>query len=418
MYEALLFLLLLLCSPFLAYRYLCKKKYRGFSSLKLGFRRVPDFSAGPLIWVHAVSVGEIKAVSALVKLLKENCPKYRIVISSITRTGHEEAKKSCPGADAHLFMPFDFIRVIRRFLKNVSPELVLISETDIWPNFLRVCKEKGARIALVNGAISERSCRRLKKVPFFARYYFSPFDLFLLQNEIYEKRFASLGIPSGKIGVIPNLKWDDRYQEMDAEELLFLRKRFGIKGPVITVGSTHEKEEEMILSELIPLLQEDPDLKIVLVPRHPERFSDVEKLLHKKGISYACSAGPQEMLSERVILVNEMGFLRKCYQISSLAVVAGSFIPKIGGHNIMEPSYFSVPCLFGPYMQKQSTSVDLVLKNRAGQQTEIRQLASAVRELLKNDAERKLMGERGKRIFTEAAGGSQKTFERIKTFLK
>lgn len=399
--------------PLFFFQLWTKGKYKGKIKEKLGLKIYPFDVEKQTIWIHAVSVGEIKAVSSLLKDIKDAFPDYQLIVSSITETGHAEAKKCTPFVDHHILMPVDFKGVMRDLLMGLKLKLVILVETDIWPNFLSECKKKGAGVVLVNGKVSERSFKRLEKIPSFANWYFSPFNLLLVQDKVYKQRFIDLGVSPEKLSIVPNLKLDDVYPELSKKEEEALKEKLGIDNQCVTIGSTHDGEEEGILKALTPLLNENKALKVLFVPRHPERIHEVEKLLERLNLNFA-KLSDANAKNNSIILVDRMGFLRTCYQISDVAVVAGSFTPKVGGHNILEPLWYSTPTVFGPYMQTQSQFLHLVNQAQAGSQVPIESLEKTLQELLKNTTKRAEMGQRGRAIFDQASGGSKLAF----TFLK
>lgn len=375
-----------------------------FFAKKYAFRRkfkMPDIVKGdkPLIWVHAVSVGETKAVAKLAKLLKEHL-NATLVFSNITGTGYQEALKSLPFADYHLLFPLDFSWTMRALIDKVKPDLVVLTETDFWINFLECAEQSGATIALVNGKISERSYQRLQYLPWLAKKLFSPVSLFCVQCELYGERFKTLGVPKEKIHTVPNLKYEDAPVQIDSTEL---KNKLGIVDGdfVIVAGSTHPGEELIILDAF--LKANIPQSKLLIVPRHPERFNTVAGDLKRRGVAF--SRYSENALSERVILVDAMGLLRQCYALGSIAVVGGSLVPGIGGHNILEPLFYSVPVLFGPFMNGQPDMVEIALKYGVGKATNGQELA--------NDFEFSVPKEKFILAREGIQGGVQQTFELI-----
>lgn len=418
LYEIALWLLALIMLPKMLYQWLFKGKYQ--SSFKqrfgIGFPTI-DKQDRPLIWVHAVSVGETKAVAALVKLLKSKWTNPIILISSVTETGHTEAKRSIPFADYHVFMPFDLNWVIGPLVKRLKPNLVIISEGDLWFHFLRHAKQQGATVAIVNGKISERSLSRFKKIPLFSRALYSQIDLFCLQNQIYQTRFLELGIPNYKIVVTGNMKFDEEYPKLSPEELLEWKKQLGISSTdrVFVVGSTHDPEEKIVIEALKKVWVHHPELKVLIVPRHPERFDLVAKLLEDQGVRFArYSAKDRITGNESVLLVDAMGVLRKCYQLADLALVAGSYTEKVGGHNIIEPCWYGVPVLFGPHMHTQMELVQLVKQYDAGLQVPPEDLEKTLLELLGDSEKRALLGKNGSRMVTDMKGATVRTWNALR----
>lgn len=404
--------------PFFFFQYFTKKKYKSKLREKLGLKTYKFKKGTPTIWLHAVSVGEIKAASNLLKQIKEAYPASTIIVSSITETGHQEAKRSTPFADHHIMLPIDFKSVMNSLLKGLSLDLVLLVETDIWPNFLQACKKRGAKIGLINGKISERSYRRLKKIRPFANWYFSTLDFLLVQDEVYQKRFIDLGFDPKSVKITSNLKLDDSYPTLNNTELKSLKEKLGVGELCITIGSTHEGEEKSLIQEIKPLLKKYPNLKILLVPRHPERNNEVEAFLQQTGLTFGRYSQKDTLHNKQVLLIDTMGFLRTCYQLAQVAIVAGSYTSKVGGHNILEPLWYSTPCLFGPHMQTQAQFVHLVKQAKAGLQTPLKSLKNTLEELFENTSQRRSMGERGRAIFDAASGGTSITFKYLKKMLE
>jgi len=248
---------------------------------------------------------------------------------------------------------------------------------------LKEVKAAGANVVLVNGKLSERSFKRLLFLPFFAKRLFSFIDRFCLQSERYEERFAKLGVPEEKISVTGNLKLDITPDLMSLEEKERLKNELGIGAEerLIVLGSTHAPEEEELLAALDAL--KIPHLKVLLVPRHPERFAKVAAGVQAGGHSLLhYSRREKRGGDERIILIDAMGLLHKCYQIADVAVVAGSFTQRVGGHNIFEPVQVGVPVLFGPHMQAQNDLRELVLSSGCGFQVSLQELSGKVLELL------------------------------------
>ncbi len=421
LYEIILWVLAIIYLPKLAYDYFIQKKYQKSLMQRLGFN-FPLIKKGKrkLIWIHAVSVGETKAVSSLVKTIHRELNNPLIIISSITETGHEEAKRSIPLADYHVYLPWDLSFIIRPIVKRVAPDWVIIAETDLWYNFLKSAKKNGAIIALVNGKISQRSWNRFKKFPYFTKKLFSVFDLLCLQSQHYYDRFRSLGLDESKLYITGNLKFDDEYPRFSDEERDAWKKQLQISvdDQVVVVGSSHDSEEKMILEQFKIVWTERPKTKLVIVPRHPERFNQVAGLLQKENISYMrfslLGAGDA---NAKVILVDAMGLLRKCYQLADVAIVAGSYVQHVGGHNILEPSSYGVPVIYGPFMQSQPELVELMREYKAGFEISMPDLARQILDLLKDGPKRTQVGENGLRMLKDVNGGTQKTWQALKQFV-
>jgi len=412
---ALLYDLALTCFlPALLYQRLIKGKYRGNFLKRFGVDFPEIEKKKKLIWLHAVSLGETKAIAPLAKKIKEEFADSRIIVSSITETGHAEAKKSIPFADAHFFLPFDLSWIIRPIVRRLSPDLIILSETDLWLNFLTAGKEAGAKIALVNGKLSEKSMRRYERFPFAARRVWPQIDLFCVQSEIYKQRFEKVGVPGERMVVTGNIKHDREIKPLDEGEKAGFRERLGILPGerVVVAASTHDPEERMFLSALKEIWKEHPAAKALLAPRHPERFDEAAELLRDEKIPfqrYSELSNP----SEKVILVDRMGMLDNCFQIADLALVGGSFTEKVGGHNILEPCAYGTPVLFGPYMHSQPDMTAMVLEYGAGRQIGLGRMAEEISALLRRPEERRALGESGLKLMADCRGAAERTFSAI-----
>jgi 3-deoxy-D-manno-octulosonic-acid transferase len=420
-YEICLWIAAGLAAPKILFQYFFKKKYHDSLWARLGFK-LPEFDGShPLIWIHAVSVGETKAAVSLARELKLRYPTFKLAISSITETGHAEAIRSFPFADYHFYLPFDFSFLIKKMMRKATPALLLLCESDFWYNFLHYAKKEGALLALINGKISQESARHFKNVRFFSKKLFNQFDVLCIQNKMYEKRFLEAGGPVEKMKVTGNLKLDDEYPRLSLDESAEWRKKLGILPGqlVLTIGSSHDPEEKLCLGHLKDIWKTHSELKVILVPRHPERFKEVEELLESEKLAWIsftdihCRTG-----KEQVILMDAMGLLRMCYQLADLALVAGSFTPKVGGHNILEPCWYEKPVLFGPHMHTQVELVDLMLEAQAGVQTTHEELGQAIERWLNDPFLRQRVGQNGYQLIKSLRGSTTRTLAALDPILQ
>jgi 3-deoxy-D-manno-octulosonic-acid transferase len=415
LYELALWLLALVTLPKVLYDYYVKKKYKQSLGSRLGFN-FPIIKKGgrKLVWIHAVSVGETKAITALVKTIRNEMHNPIIVISNITETGHAESKRVLPLVDYHVFLPIDLRFIIRPIVKLTAPDLVIVSETDLWYNFLKSARDFGAKLVLVNAKISERSFNRYQKFTVFSHKIFSLFDLICVQSKHYYERFKNLGISTEKLKITGNLKFDDEYPKLTQEQHDVWKQQFQIteENQIVVVGSSHDPEEKMILDQMKLVWLKFPHAKLMIVPRHPERFHDVAGVLEKEAIPYMrFSQINGGCKNAKVILVDAMGLLRKCYQLADIAIVAGSYISRVGGHNILEPCWYGVPVIYGPYMQTQPELVELIQEHGAGLQVSINQLANVLIDLLENKPRCEKLGSSGLNMMKEINGATKKTWD-------
>ncbi len=406
--------------PKMLYQYLKHKKYAANFLLRMG-RDFPVIQKNGrcLIWIHAVSLGETKVAATLVEKIRQETQDTLIVVSSVTETGHEEALKAIPQADYIVYLPFDFSWLIKPLVRQVQPDMVVVCESDFWYNFLSSAKENHASIVVVNGKISPRSQYRMEKFSWFAQHLFAPIDYFCVQNRHYAQRFQSVGIPANKIAVTGNMKFDGTTSVLSLEDLSTLKKKLGIQADdlVFVAGSTHDPEEKIVLAAYKQLASQFPNLKVLLVPRHPERFNEVAQLMEEWGLDYQRYTKLDSSRRSAIILIDAMGVLKHCYQLATVAFVGGSFTPKIGGHNILEPASYGVPVLFGPYMHQQPELVEWVAEYACGSQVEQDSWVSELQKLLSDPAKRKKQGEAGVKMMSELQGSVSKTWNCIKEFV-
>lgn len=422
LYEIGLWLLAFIALPKLVYDAIIHKKHRKSFFYRLGYG-LPKRSAdkSPVIWIHAISLGETKAAVALAREIKKNFPNGTLVISSVTETGHLEAQRCMPFADHHIYLPLDFNLLIKRAIQRLSPDLVLLCESDFWFNFLRNVHNNGGYIGLINGKISERSAKRYSQFSFFSHRLFGLFDIFCMQNSLYQGRFIELDIPQDKAIITGNLKFDDEYPQLTPDEVKEWRKKLGISPGqfVLTIGSTHDPEEALLMDVLTEVWKSWPNLKVLLIPRHPERYDEAGKILEKKRMLWSSFTDiNRQNGNEQIILMNAMGLLRMCYQLSDFSIVGGSYTERIGGHNIMEPCWYGKPVIFGPYMHTQVEFVNFVKKYESGFQVNLKDLPATINRLLEDESERKRVGQKGMAMMNDLKGATQKTIIALSPILQ
>jgi len=374
------------------------------------FPPVPDPRGKEVIWIHAVSVGETKAVQTLFRSLKHEHPNEFFLVTTTTQTGQTEARRCLPEADAIAFLPVDHRWNARRFAQTLRPKLFLLIESDFWPQLFKALKETGTKIVLVNGKLSERSSCRFARFPFFSQRLFEKIDLLIVQNEEHARRFQLLAPPT-KIHIGGNLKLDYQPTPID---LPFWQEKIPLARPALTLSCTHAPEEERLL-DLIPLDR----YFLFLAPRHPERFEEVAELLRGKKIPfYRWSRLDERRGGERVLLVDAMGRLPICYSLSRLAIVGGSFGSHVGGHNILEPCFYGIPVLFGPHMHAQEELAARVLRARAGLQIDLQGLPGMIERFFQIPTQERAMREAARALTEAGRGASAATQAILERYLK
>lgn len=402
-YNFFLTLFLILGLPFVLPVALLGKGRKGEFLERLGFypRGIKDdFRGSRPIWVHAVSVGEVRASISLITEIRKRYPGRKILLSTFTRSGYEMARQVA-AADGVIYLPLDHPWPVDRALALFDPSLLIFLETEIWPNFLHLAHGRGTPILLLSGRISSRAFRRYDYFGWFFSRVLKQFTDFGMQNQDYVERIIRLGVDPAKVTVTGDLKhadWGGRADESAGEEGMDLNG--DQPRPVLVAGSTHRGEEEVLLDVFLNLKSRRPDLLLILAPRHPRRFEEVEKLLQRKSVNYRKKSemNGHSAHSEEVIFLDTLGDLPAIYRLASVVFVGGSLVDA-GGHNPIEPARWSKPILFGPYMANFAALADEMKLKGGG--IEVRGYEDLIREisLLLSDPERAMrIGERARSI--------------------
>lgn len=420
LYDIALILLTPLIIPYHLYRSLKRgRSLAGFPE-RFGFisaakrTRVAGTRA---IWVHAVSVGETMAVRPLLKELKRRHPEWRIVLSNGTETGQQIAR-GIAEVDLCLYFPFDYRFAANRALHAVDPALVIIVETELWPNFLLAARRRGIPTVLVNGRISDRSFPRYCRFSRFFAPILAQVSAFCMQTDEDARRIVAIGAPAETVHVSRNLKYDLPVAAADPARRRQLRRDYRIPedGAVLTAGSTHPGEEEAVVVAFEQLRQEGAPF-LVLVPRHPERAAEVGELLRQRGIPYRrrsqLDAAAAPAAPGTVLLVDTIGELMQFYALADVVFVGGSLVDT-GGHNLLEPASVGAPVLFGPHMHNFREITALVLETGAGSQVaDGAALAAELGRLLADPARRERMGAAGLQLLARCGGAAVRHLEII-----
>lgn len=419
LYDLILLVVAAVLIPFYLIRSLRYGKSRRGIRERLGFfapGRLKLLGEKQVVWIHAVSVGETRAAIPLLNGLRKQYPGALLLLSNVTETGHTVAEK-IPELDLCFFFPFDLSWAVRRVLKQIRPDLIVIVETEIWPNFVRAARQQQIPVVLVNGRLSDRSFPRYRLVRALLRPILGSFAAFCMQSETDAERVKILGADEELVINSGNIKFDLQVRDVSDGELAELRNRYRLspKLPVIAAGSTHAGEEELVIRTFQRLLVEGCDALLVLVPRHPERCRQVAELLGRMGISCRlrsqCSEADPVLLSGEVLLVDTLGEMLNIYAFSDVVFVGGSFVP-IGGHNLLEASLVGKPVLFGPHMQNFREISRLLLEVGAGLQvSDELELGRALQQLLADQSLRSEMGQAGRTLIEQNVGATDRTLE-------
>jgi len=424
LYTVGLLLVFLAMTPHLLLRYRRRGAFRAGIGQRRG-RYAPGDLAGLTgrrpVWLHAVSVGEVLAVGGLLTALKERRPDLPVLVSTVTETGQALAVQRLPEAQARIYFPFDVPGCVRRALATVRPRLVLLAETEIWPNFLKACGERAVPVVLVNGRISPRSYPRYRLVRPFMRQVLRDLALCLMQSEADAERLRTLGAAAERVRVAGNLKYDLRVTPVPADERRAWRVSLGFPegAPVLVAGSTHRGEEEAAVAALLALRQGDPEAPLILVPRHPERLAEAEAAATAAHL--ACGRWSARPFPSRfqppVILVDTVGDLTRLYALGTVVFVGGSLVAA-GGHNILEPAQHGCPILFGPDMANFSEMAGAFLAEGAAIQVQdAPALAVAVVGLARDPARATRMGEAAAAVLERHRGATARTIAALEALL-
>lgn len=392
---------------------------------RLGFfapNRLSALTGRQVFWVHAVSVGETRAAIPLVRALKQAYPDCAVLISNVTETGHAVAE-TVREADLCIFFPFDLSFVVGRVLRQIRPALLIIVETEIWPNFVRCGYALGIPVVLVNGRLSDRSFPRYRRIRWLMAPLLEKFSAFCMQSDLDAERILLLGAVPQRVEVTHNLKFDMRASLPGAEEVARLRSLYRLPDTVqvLVAGSTHTGEEEILVKAFRQLLAAGRQLVLVLVPRHPERCRLVVEMLHTAGLSCLLrseiEAGPDPLASGMVLVGDTLGEMLRYYAVADLVFVGGSLVP-VGGHNVLEAALVGKPVLYGPHMHNFKEISRLLLAVGGGLQVAGgEQLTRELARLLDDPAAREAMGSRGRELLAANAGATDHTLRVLRRLL-
>ena len=380
--------------------------------LREKFGYLPE--AASSIWVHAVSVGEVGASIGLLQRLKAEYPDSALLLSTVTDTGRKVAIGRVPEGTQVVYLPFDIGFILRRCIKRLRPRIFIVVETELWPNAFRVLSQAGVPVVVVNGRISERSVSGYRKISFFMKRVFSSAQGFGMQGEADAGRIIEIGAPKDKVAVTGNFKFD---MKMPGEVPSWAGS---LSGPLIVAGSTHRGEEEVILDAYRENRGKFPDLSLILAPRHPERFREVEELLKSAGFSYRKRSDLGETSGAGtgdggVILLDTIGELSAIYGAADIAVIGKSFIGT-GGQNPLEPAYWGKPVVCGPHMENFPFIKEFYLEGAAFE-VDSNTLAKKIKELLLAPESARATGLKARELFMRNSGAVERAMGMIRDYI-
>ncbi|MGH9589696.1 MAG: 3-deoxy-D-manno-octulosonic acid transferase [Terracidiphilus sp.] len=430
-YNLALFVALVAGAPWWLWRMATTNKYREGLGERLGYvrggllRQVAGEEGGrssgrPVIWLHAVSVGEVLAVGRLATELNRALPEFQILISTTTRTGQALARERF-GRDRVFYCPLDVPWAVRAYLNALRPRMLILAETEFWPNLLHGCFRRGIPVVVVNARISDRSWPRYRRLRGLWRPMLARLKRVLAQSATDAERLRAIGCAAERVTAAGNLKFDIRAADESEATRQMKARAQGLR--IVVAGSTLEDEEAALLEIWPRLLEADSQLAMVIAPRHPERFNTVAGLIEKSGMSWVRRsewrgepASARQIAPGEIVLLDSIGELASMYSLAAVAFVGGSLVPA-GGHNPLEPAQFGVPIVMGPHYTNFRTMVDELAAHNAVRIAAKVDLATALLQLLNDRASAHAMGERAREVFAKQAGATGRCVSALKEVL-
>lgn len=418
LYSFLLACVALLSSPWWVVQILRLQKYRAGIGERLGLvpgrlKRLPNAGC---IWVHAVSVGEVLAISQLAAEIKLAFPRHQLFVSTTTFTGQQLARQRF-GDDCVFYLPLDFGFTLGPYLKFLKPDLLILAETEFWPNLLHMVHQRGAKVAIVNARISDRSFPRYRRFTWFFSQVLSNVDLFLTQTADDAHRLVAIGAQPENVQVSGNLKFDIRLSS-GSSLVAQLRQAITKGTPVIVCGSTTDGEEELVLAAFQETLKKYPSTVMVLAVRHPERFNRVAALVESTGLKLVRRStwSPESGLGGCVFLLDTVGELAAVYELADVAFIGGSLVP-LGGHNILEPAQHGVAILTGPHTFNFREIVGIFAEGGGLRVVSAEELGKQFTRLIEHADERQTLGRKARELFQQNTGATARTITALQMLM-
>jgi 3-deoxy-D-manno-octulosonic-acid transferase len=420
-YSLLLLAALVVAAPYWLLRMVTSGRYRAGLAGRLG--AVPKglraaVAGRDVVWVHAVSVGEVLSATQLIRASKEALPGWVFAVSTTTETGQRLAKERLPGAPV-FYLPLDFRFAVRRYLRVLQPQMLVLMESELWPRLIDECAKSGIPIVVANARISDRSFPRYVRLRRLWRPFLEMISLFLAQSKETAERLVKIGAPSERVTVMGNLKYDVR-----AGDASPMTKRIGsllYQARLIVAGSTLAGEEEALLAAWPTIQKAVPDAALLMAPRHPDRFEEVLGLIRRSGYPFfRCShllLDTEPIFGGTILLLDTIGDLASMYGIATAAFVGGSLVPK-GGHNPLEPAQFAVPVVMGSSFENFRDVVEGMRATDAIRTVAPEKLTETLIALLRDKEDAKALGERGRAAFEAQTGATKRAVQALTALLQ
>jgi 3-deoxy-D-manno-octulosonic-acid transferase len=421
-YSSLLLAALVLGAPYWLVRMATSGRYRAGLRGRLGW--VPEglravVAGREVVWVHAVSVGEVLAAAQLIREFAIARSGWVFAVSTTTETGQRLAKERIPGSPV-FYLPLDFRFSVRRYLRMLRPKMLVLMESELWPRLIDECAKDGVPVVVANARISDRSFPRYMQLRRLWRPFLQEISLFLAQSKETAERLVKIGAPVERVRVTGNLKYDVRIGNANALTEM-LRERLPVGAKALVCGSTLEGEEQVLLDTWPVVLAAEPNAVMVLAPRHPDRFAAVGAMVAGSGFELTRASDfrqrPGAVAAGSVFLLDTIGDLASMYGLATVAFVGGSLVPK-GGHNPLEPAQFGVPVVMGPSFENFREVVEGMRANDAIRTVSPEMVAVMLIAMLQNPGDAQALGDRGRMVFEEQAGATARTVQALTALLQ
>ena len=412
LYNFFLPILLVLLSPFVVIKLLSDKVWREFFWQRFSINRstLKTLDGKRPLWFHAASVGEVNASIKLLSEIRNRWPERRLLVSTFTPTGRKAALEKL-NADVVIFLPLDLSFIVKSAIKKINPHMLILMETELWPNLIKGCGSGDIPVVIVNGRISDKSIRKYNKLKSLLKEVFQDVSLILTQSAESRERFVLLGAESEKVVTTGNIKFDMQVKKKPVEAV----ENWG--GPIFIAGSTRDGEEEKVLSAYLKARETYTDLKLILAPRHLPRTEEVERTLSVMGNAYEKISQIKGPINSPVLLVDTLGELSSLYPYGDLVFVGGSLVP-MGGQNMLEPALCEKPVLFGPHVENFREAARILMEGGGALMVENSDdLARKLVTLLEDPQLRLSMGIKAKASVEEHSGATEKTIDSLVKFL-
>lgn len=412
--------------PMLLYRLIKEEGF--FQRIKQSIGYLPaelkeKISNRHAIWLHAASVGEIVATSPIVREIRKEMPEAVIVVSVVTATGYRMARQIIKDADGLLYFPLDLPYFTNRILTIIQPKIILLVETEIWPNFLRIAEEAKIPVMMVNGRISQRSTFRYRLIHSFTKKILSSIRIFCMQSQVDKKNIIHIGADPTKVIVTGNTKYDQSYAIVSEEEKHRFRQILGVKetgGPIMIAGSTHHGEDDIVCKAFVKIRTTFPEAKLIIAPRHIFQADQVVEAARKYGLTLQKRSDIEGVAAAGTdgIVLDTIGELGRIYSICDLVFVGGSMV-SVGGHNILEPAAHGKPIIVGPHMFNFIEIFDLLSSRGACKMVQNEnEFSEMCLEILQNKALADAMSQSCLQIVEENQGATKRNLEKLKELMK